>query len=277
FAERFAPAGLRLGALRPCYGLAEATLLVSAGPQGEEPVVRAFDRAALGRGKAVPAADGAPMVGCGAATHGQHVAIVDPDTHRRVPDGRVGELWTAGPSNGLGYWRRPAATEQLFRATIEGEPGTPWLCTGDLAFVDDGVIFIAGRSKDVVIVNGVNLHAPDIELVAQESDPRLLTRATAAFGIDDGGAERIVVVIETPTDLAADADADADADAIIAAVRRAVGQAFDVMPHRIVLTESGGIPKTTSGKVQRSRTRALLAAGTLPVTRDWNATRASTA
>lgn len=270
FTAAFAPAGLRPTAITASYGLAEATLLVTAPAVAAAPTVRTFDRASLGLGQARERGDGMPLVSCGSAVAGQQVVIVDPTSRTRTADGEVGELWTRGASTALGYWQRPDATEQTFAATIVGEPGA-WLRTGDLAFIDRGEVFIAGRLKDVVIANGANHHAIDIELVVQESHAALATRATAAFALEGDAAERLVIVIETPSDgLAADEAQDA-----LTAARRAVAGAFDLMPERIVLVPSGEIPKTTSGKVQRGQTRDALTADQLPISWEWSALRAS--
>lgn len=274
FRRTFAPAGLRPDAFNPSYGLAEAALMVTShAPTAGASVSVAFDRDALARGIAVPAedADGSAtiLVDCGTAAGADQLAIVDPRTHRRLSDGQIGELWVNGPTIAAGYWRREADTAATFAAEIDGEPGTSWLRTGDLCFLDGGRLFIAGRAKDVLIVNGVNHHAIDLEIVAKESHPLLASRPAAAFALPGAGQgpERLALVIESPSTPLDDATA----AAALTAMRRAIASAFDFQPHRVVVTGAGLIPKTTSGKVQRSACRDALASGELPALWQWTA------
>ena len=144
FAEAFAVAGFDPDAIVPAYGLAEATLLV-AGAQRVRPVApRSFDPAALEVGRAVAAPGGHQLLACGRPAADQRIAIVDPVTGRRRPDGAIGEIWVAGPSIAAGYWRRPALTARTFAARLDDEPGTPFLRTGDLGFVHDEELFVTG-------------------------------------------------------------------------------------------------------------------------------------
>src|SRR5262249_30272779 len=141
FAEAFAPAGFRPEAFLPCYGLAEATLLVSGSPTDRPPVVLSVDTEALGRGEATaPAASGSParLVGSGRPVEGHLVAIVDPATGLRCPDGRVGEIWFSGPSVARGYWNRPEDSREVMDACLAGHEGRSFLRTGDLGFLRDG-------------------------------------------------------------------------------------------------------------------------------------------
>lgn len=273
FDEAFRSTGFASSAFAASYGMAESTLAVTTTAADEPLRLTSFSRDALAAGQASRIESDAPgaveMVGCGAPCSSQEIAIVDPATTQRLPDGAVGEAWTRGASVGLGYWLRAEETDATFRAEIEGEPGEPWLRTGDVAFVDDGHLFIAGRLKDVIILNGVKRHAVDLELAAQESHPALATRAAAAFSVDDGAAERVVVVLEAPK---AELDAE-QAGALMTAIRRAIASTFDVQPARIVLAANGSIPKTTSGKVQRGATRVGLDEGKIPVAWEWTATR----
>jgi acyl-CoA synthetase (AMP-forming)/AMP-acid ligase II len=275
FTAAAAPIGLRPEVLSACYGMAESTLIISNGDLSELPVIRHFDRERLGAGEVVPVEPGErsiEMVGNGHPHPSQGLAIVDPDTLRRTPPDRVGEIWTNGPSVAEGYWQNPEATEATFHARIEGDDdGARWLRSGDSGFIFDGELYISGRRKDVLIVNGVNHHAVDVETASQLSHPLLANRPATAFTADLAGiTDRIVVVIELPADEAATAPE--TSDELVTAVRRAIAGAFDFMPQRIVLVPRGAIPKTTSGKVQRQRCRELLTAGLLPVTREWAAT-----
>lgn len=274
FSAAFAAAGFRREVFDPAYGLAEAVLVVASPSRKVMPARTVeFDRDALSRGVALPAEPGStsvfPLVDNGVCLPTEELAIVDPQTHRRLEEGQLGELWVNRPTVGAGYWRREEETEATFRAQLDGEPGKQWLRTGDLCFFHDGGLFIAGRIKDVLIINGVNHHAVDIEIVAKESHPAFHSRPATAFGVrhEQSGAEQLVLVIEAPS---APMD-DAAADAALTAVRRAIAAAFDLQPQRVVVAAAGQIPKTTSGKVQRAACRDALASGELDALWEWTA------
>jgi len=263
FAEAFAPCGFRREAFYPCYGLAEATLFVAGGAAGEVPQVGTFRAADLevGLATAVAAFDpaGRRLVGSGGAWAGQRIAIVDPQTGRRRHAGQVGEIWVAGLSVAQGYWGRPEATAETFEARIPDEDGT-WLRTGDLGFLgEEGELFITGRLKDLIILRGRNHYPQDIEHTAAESHAALRADSGAAFSVDSGGEERLVVVMEM------DRRREGEASAAVEAVRQAVAEAHEVQVHEVVLVRMGSIPKTSSGKIQRHASRAAYLAGELTV------------
>jgi acyl-CoA synthetase (AMP-forming)/AMP-acid ligase II len=162
-----------------------------------------------------------------------------------------------------GYWGNPAATEETFGGRIEGEDGTRWLRTGDLAFIDAaGEIYITGRMKDLVIVRGVNHYPQDIEEPVQDCHPALTRHGGAAFGgLDDKGEERLIIVQEVERTERHRID---PAD-LTGRIREAVTAEHDVAPYRIVLIRPGTLPKTTSGKIQRNQTRQLWLEGALQV------------
>ena len=264
FIENFRPFGFPPPTLRPGYGMAEATLLLSGTAPGTGPIVRPVSRSALQHDRIEAPQNERDVQRCvavGRCTVGGRVAIVDPETRRRLCPDRIGEAWIAGPHVARGYWRNPEATEETFGGLIEGEDGTRWLRTGDLAFTDAaGEIYITGRIKDVVIIRGVNHYPQDIEETVQDCHPALQRHGGAAFGaVDDKGEERLVIVQEVerterrnivPTEL-------------IGQIREAVTAEHDVAPWRIVLIRPGTLPKTTSGKIQRSLTRQMWQDGTL--------------
>ena len=249
FAEAFAPCGFARRAFYPCYGLAEATLFVAGPRRGKEARTR-------------PAVDGGPgarpLVGCGAAWGGQRIAVVDPETSRELPPGRVGEIWVAGPSVAAGYWELPEESAATFGAALAGDPERCYLRTGDLGFAADGELYVTGRLKDLIILRGRNHYPQDLELTAERSHPALRPGCGAAFSVDVDGEERLVVVHEVDRRAA-------DPEAIVEAVRRAVAGEHEVSIHEVVLLRPGGVPKTSSGKIQRRACRAALAAGELPV------------
>jgi amino acid adenylation domain-containing protein/non-ribosomal peptide synthase protein (TIGR01720 family) len=254
FIEAFTPVGLRPEAIFPCYGLAEATLIVSGGDVEQRPAVQVVDPIALdlGRVELVPAG-GRDIIGCGKNLGDQEIAIVDPQTQQRVRPGEIGEIWVHGGSVAQGYWKRPDETEQTFAATLPDRPGRHFLRTGDLGFFIGEELFIAARIKDLIILRGRNHYPQDIERTAEESHPALRRGCSAAFSLDAGGEERLGFAIEIERGLTPD---EATLEAIYTAIRNAVAETHDARPHTIVLLKAGSIPKTSSGKIQRRECRA---------------------
>jgi acyl-CoA synthetase (AMP-forming)/AMP-acid ligase II len=264
FSATFQPYGFDVRTVRPLYGLAEATVLVSGGRSGTGPVVRNVSRTALQRNDvAAPQgeADAQPLVGCGRTLAGQTIAIVDPESRRRLSHDRIGEVWVAGPSVAGGYWGKTEATAATFQARIAGESGETWLRTGDLGFLDDaGELYITGRIKDVIIINGMNHYPQDIEHTVEGSHPLLRRHCGAAFSIpDEDGRERLVIVQEVERTVRKESEA----DEIAGAIREALFDDHELSAHRIVLIPPGSLPKTTSGKIQRNLTRQLWQEGQL--------------
>jgi 8-amino-7-oxononanoate synthase len=267
FAEAFAPCGFRREAFYPCYGLAEATLIVSGGFVRQAPVVRTFDAPAIARGEVLDAdpddAAARALVGCGKNLPDQQILIVDPETRLPSQPGRIGEIWVQGPSVAQGYWRQTEATEATFRARLSDSHKGPFLRTGDLGFLQDGELFVAGRLKDLVIVHGVNYYPQDIERTVQESHPRLRPDCGAAFTVDGDGREQLVIVQEV------ERHKQADFRGVFEAICRAVAGEHELSPDAIVLIKAGSIPKTSSGKIQRHACRKGYLAGTLDVVGQW--------
>ncbi|MFJ5999386.1 fatty acyl-AMP ligase [Streptomyces sp. NPDC092370] len=266
FHAAFAPVGMARTMMRPSYGLAEATVFVCASPAGEEPTVTPFDRDDLGRGVArvVEPADGpavAELVACGRPV-GQEIAIVDSVTSRLQEDGRVGEIWLRGPNIGRGYWGRPEQSEAAFRATLHGDdpsdPARHWLRTGDLGVWHNKQLYVTGRLKDMVIVDGMNHYPQDIEETVQGAHPAIRPHHVAAFAVDSGEGERLVVVAEHRRDVT---DPGGLIDEVTRAVRAAVATGHGVSVHDFLLAPPGTVPHTTSGKVARSACRERYTAG----------------
>ncbi|HET9143044.1 fatty acyl-AMP ligase [Actinophytocola sp.] len=247
FAEHFASCGLRRTALYPCYGLAEATLFVSGGPVGREPVILRARTEALARGVVEPAPDGdLALVGCGGPHPELPVCVADPQTLDPLPDGQVGEILVAGPSVAQGYWNR--TDDHLFHAEVSG---AAHLRTGDLGFLLDGELFVTGRNKDVLIIRGRNHYPQDIEDTVERGHPLVRTRGVAAFTVDD----RLVVAVEIADPAAA--------GEVVAAVRAAVAEEHGLAA-QVVPVAPRGVPKASNGKLQRGRCRALYLDGELP-------------
>lgn len=274
FAETFAPCGFRRQAFYPGYGLAEATLFVTGGLRREPPVLYTVNAAMLAQDQVVAAAvaeeEAHTLVGCGRAWLDEQVIIVDPETLTLCPPDRVGEIWVAGPSVAQGYWQRPAETEQTFRAHLADSGAGPFLRTGDLGFLKDGELFITGRLKDLIIVDGLNHYPQDIELTVEQSHPALRPGCSAAFPVDVASQERLVIVAEVRrskqlASLREEGDTGLAPEDLIRAIRRAVSQRHDLRVHDVVLLRAGSVPKTSSGKIQRRASRAAYLAGTLDV------------
>ena len=253
FTEAFAPYGFRREAFFPCYGLAEATLIVTGGYAKQPPVIRWFLADALERGRAIPAPEHAPgarpLVGCGQTLPDQRVLIVDPDSCRKLPEGHIGEIWVQGPSVAMGYWNRPEATAVTFGGYVRDTGEGPFLRTGDLGFFHQGELFVTGRIKDVIILRGRNIYPQDIELTVQHAHPWLRPDAGAAFTVEQDGRERLVIVHEV------ERRARGHLEPVLQAIRKAVAEEHDLAVDAIVLIKPGTIPKTSSNKIQRHACR----------------------
>nr|WP_232541942.1 fatty acyl-AMP ligase [Nocardia bovistercoris] len=257
FTHTFTPHGFRHRAHTPGYGLAEATLAVTIADLEADPVTRRFDRTALNAGEAVPADTGITLVACGFPV-GQRVAVVDPERRVELPEGAVGEIWVSGPNVGAGYHGNPSASADTFGAVLTGDDGH-WLRTGDLGFRHETGLYVTGRRKDLIVVDGRNHYPADIEATAVAAGAHLRAGYLTAFGHDDGVRESLVIVAELHN-----ADEAADAAAIAVCVRSAVADVHAVMPESVVMVAPGAIPRTSSGKVRRADCRALFDAGRLP-------------
>ncbi len=248
FADAFAASGFDPGAFVPAYGLAEHTVGVTIDGGSR----LAVDRAALAQGAVVESdeSNALTLIGCGQALDDVAVAIVDPDTLARLPEGRVGEIWCDSPSKAAGYYGQPELSAETFEARIAGESDRAWLRTGDMGFLHDGQLYICGRLKDMLILQGSNLYAQDVEDAARTAHPEIRPGGLAAFVIEHVGDEipdELVLFVEVkggePTS--------ATATEIAVAVQRAVRSACDVGCRTIVVGRRGLVRKTTSGKVRR--------------------------
>jgi acyl transferase domain-containing protein/acyl-CoA synthetase (AMP-forming)/AMP-acid ligase II/NADPH:quinone reductase-like Zn-dependent oxidoreductase/NAD(P)-dependent dehydrogenase (short-subunit alcohol dehydrogenase family)/acyl carrier protein len=268
FVERFGPVGFRRSALMPCYGLAEATLLVtarrlspdagsaSAGPGQEN------SQGPVGRQSAVSV---------GAADESGTMLIVDPATRTPCPEGEEGEVWFQGPSVGAGYWNNERETEAVFGGVLAEEPARgEFLCTGDLGFVRDGELYVTGRLKDLIIVGGQNYYPHDIENAATKADRRLRPGCVAAFEVSDRDGQRVVAVAEAGGELDRD-----ETSEIWRNVRRAVAKELDLVLGELVIIERGASVKTSSGKIRRRATREAYLKGDLALIAAHNVSSAA--
>lgn len=264
FQQALAPHGLRPDALCPSYGLAEGTLVVAC--KGSEPLRRLrFSTAALRADRAVPATTDegtVELVSCGRPVPGMSVRIVSPSTGQPLAEGHVGEIEVRGPSVADGYWGAPEGAESTFP-----EPGGQVLRTGDLGFLHEGELVVTGRHKDLVIIRGQNHYPRDLELTVGAAHPALRTGCAAAFSLTADREARLVVVQQVERE-AADT-VDRDLPAIVQAAQSAMAAEHQLALDALILVGPGGVPRTSSGKIQRPGCRGQLLAGTLPVLARW--------
>jgi natural product biosynthesis luciferase-like monooxygenase protein len=261
FANMFGPCGFRREAFYPCYGLAEATLIVAGGNKHVPPVVRSFRTEQLEQRKVVETSAGErytrTLVGCGQSLCDQQVLIVDPASRRECTANGIGEVWVRGDSIAQGYWNKPDETEETFNARLADCEEGPFLRTGDLGFMKDGELFITGRLKDLIIINGRNHYPQDIERTIEQSHPAIRTGCVAVFGVEIEGEERLVTVQEIERAHLRSLDA----RNVKQTIRDAVAVDHELEVHAVVLLRPGMIPKTTSGKLQRQLCRKMFLDG----------------
>jgi fatty-acyl-CoA synthase len=282
FNAAFARYGLPSTAIRPSYGMAEATLFVSSIDPDAEARTVYLDRAELGARHAVRvpanAPNSVPHVSCGQIARSQWGVIVNPDTAAELSDGEIGEIWLHGDNIGRGYWARADETEQVFRNKLQSRldesshaEGAPieatWLRTGDLGAYLDGELYIIGRIKDLVVIDGRNHYPQDIEATTAEASVQVRAGYVAAFSVPVseltgatpiGTGERLVIVAER-----APGAGRADPQPVIDAIRAAVSRRHGLPVADVRLVAAGAIPRTTSGKLARRSCRAAYLSGAL--------------
>lgn len=243
FCACFATAGFNRRAFVPGYGLAEATLKVTARRYGEGPLVSTIA--------------GRELVACGAPILETRVVIVDPATSRPVKDGQTGEIWVGGPSVAAGYWQRADATEATFAARTASGDG-PFLRTGDLGLMHEGQLYVAGRIKDVLIIRGQNYYPQDVEASVERSGVPVRAGSGAAFSVERDGEERLVIAYEVDRSVKA-----REAPAHVESIRAAIVRDHELHADDVVLLRPGGAPKTSSGKIRRRACRDAYLEGSL--------------
>ncbi|MEU0092564.1 fatty acyl-AMP ligase [Kribbella sp. NPDC006257] len=262
FELHFAAAGLKPETIRPCYGMAEVGLLVTGTDENRRPKPVRVDAADIERRLFTPTDDvaaGRELISSGPVPTGFDLRIVDPDSRTPLEDGRIGEIWLRGPSVALGYWGKPDESAAVFDAyTVEDEG--PYLRTGDLGVCHDGDLYITGRIKELIIINGRNIYPQDLERKLGLLHPALADGASAAFGVPGDGAERIVVIQEIRTaGAAAPTGLQELADLIKADLSAYAGSPVA----NVCFVKRGGVLRTTSGKVRRTSMRELFVTDTL--------------
>jgi acyl-CoA synthetase (AMP-forming)/AMP-acid ligase II len=248
FAQAYEPYGFSIKSFTPAYGMSESLGGFHA-EMNVGPKTIWADTAALEQRRLVECSEGdpgaRPFVSNGEPLPGYGLRIVDPDTRRECTSQEIGEIWISGPAVAQGYWNKPQETEEIFHARLDNGEG-PYLRTGDLGFVKNGEIYICGRMKDVIIINGRNLSAIDIELAAAGAHPALMPGAAAAFGIELDGDEKVVLMYETRPGQEGVA-----VDEVASQVRAVISDKLKVPLHAFMLLKPGGLPRSSSGKIQR--------------------------
>ncbi|TRW90367.1 type I polyketide synthase [Candidatus Methylobacter oryzae] len=238
FSKRFAACGFRAECLYPAYGLAEATLLVATKPHGVLPRFHQLNA----EQREDDNIQGA-IVSCGPPIGITEVRIVKPDTLAVCGEDDIGEIWIKDPGVAQGYWQNQQATQDTFQAYTSDGQG-PYLRSGDLGFLRDGELYITGRLKDLIIINGVNHYPQDIEWTVIQAHPALRPEHAAAFAVIVDDQERPVVVVELNQSCG-------DYQPIVQAIRSALAEAHELEVHAVALLKKGTILKTSSGKLQR--------------------------
>ncbi|WP_353572344.1 amino acid adenylation domain-containing protein [Candidatus Albibeggiatoa sp. nov. BB20] len=248
FYESFKQCGFRWEAFCPAYGLAENTLLATFSAIQKQPMLQAFNnKLETKEVLSVDAMDNQATIitGCGQPIGKTYILIVDPETFMICQSNQVGEIWISDPSVAQGYWQNEQATKETFQAYTSDTNEGPFLRTGDLGFLYENELFITGRLKDLIIINGVNYYPQDIEWSIEQSHDLIRNSQSAAFSIVIDNEEQLVILAELEKK-------SGDTQAIIQAIRKAVFEYYELQPHAIVLLKKGSVLKTSSGKIQRN-------------------------
>jgi acyl-CoA synthetase (AMP-forming)/AMP-acid ligase II len=252
FSETFADCGFRPETFYPCYGLAEATLFVTGGLVKEAPKIIKINSHELLR-DFVGSEEGEKIqefVSCGKSWLEQEIAIVDPESLERCDPEQVGEIWISGPHVTQGYWQNPEATRASFQAKIANSDEGFYMRTGDLGFIKNGELFIAGRIKDLIIIDGLNHYPQDIEISVENCHPGLKPGGCAAFSVMEGEREQLIIVAEIRREYRD------FIPEVRKAIRQAISEDHNLRAHEIVFIRTRTIPKTSSGKIQRHLCKA---------------------
>ncbi|GAX34022.1 AMP-binding protein [Nodularia sp. NIES-3585] len=276
FAATFKPYGFCTNFSYPCYGMAEATLMISGGNFKDEPVYCAVDAESLKQNRVVITDEdnqkARHLVGCGHSWLDTEIVIADPESLTQCASLQIGEIWVSGSSVTQGYWNRDEETKQTFDAYLAdtgvkeaGQTLGPFLRTGDLGFLKGRELFITGRLKDLIIIRGTNHYPQDIELTVEECHPALRAGYGAAFAIEVDGAERLVIAQEVERSYLRKLDI----NEVIGAIRKVVSEEHHLQVYAVLLLKTASIPKTSSGKIQRPACRRGFLNRSLNIVGEW--------
>ncbi|MCV6637702.1 thioester reductase domain-containing protein [Candidatus Albibeggiatoa sp. nov. NOAA] len=276
FIETFADSGFQADGFFPCYGLAENTVAVTGGLvyQPTPPRTLQVSAEAMEQGHMRLAINGERSTvfsGCGHTNLDVQLNIVDPHSLKILPETQVGEIWIAGSSVAQGYWNQPELSQAIFNAHLQDGQGG-FLRSGDLGFIQDGQLYVTGRLKDLIIIRGRNHYPQDIELTVERSHPALAPSSGAAFSIQQGNNESLIIVQEVQRAQVRRLDA----EAVFQAICQTVTQQHEVVVEAIVLLKPGQLPKTSSGKVRRNQCRQDYLNDNLAALAQWNGQQQTT-
>lgn len=266
FTDCFSGVGFDERAFLPCYGLAECTLVTVATQPWTLPIARHKDSSALSTGYAQDATaehGSIELTCCGPAMEGSEALVVDPDTHRVLSHGEVGEVWLRGPHIAVGYWNDRVKTEAVFGAHLESGEG-PYLRTGDLAFSEPEGFYIVGRIRDLIILRGRNFAPSDLEHIWSELTNTVGQARAAAVQVEVGDDQHVILIAEVRRSEIRNFD-QASLQATAQQLRAAAMEQLDLSVTDLVMVIEGAIPRTTSGKVQRGKAAQLLVECELPI------------
>jgi acyl-CoA synthetase (AMP-forming)/AMP-acid ligase II len=268
FTERFARSGFKREAFHPCYGLAESTLIVTGADKGADIATLQVDEDSLNQDRVVRPLSGQAkriLVSCGAPMNGLEVVVVNPRTMRRLGGDRIGEILVKGESVADGYWGNPQATREAFDIYLSQQDGGsgPYMRTGDLGFFRDGQLYVCGRSKELIIIRGRNYYPQDIERAVDGVHPALRTGCLAAFGLRENDEEHVGLIAEVRE------PRKTNFDDVVRAIRRAINEKIQVKVHAIGLVPKDGVPKTSSGKIQRRLSQVHYQERKLKLVHQW--------
>ena len=261
FADYFSSCGFRREAFLPCYGLAEATLMVVGAPKSRFPVTQNLMTSGLEQNQVIISPnkneDTRTVVSCGKNMPNQKIRIVNPHTLALSPADQIGEIWVNGPSVASGYWNKPLESEFTFGARLSDFNEGPFLRTGDLGFLHDGELYVTGRIKNLIISDGKNHYSHDIERTVEKSHPAIRLAGCAVFSISNSESEDIIIIAEIEHKITV------KAEEVKKAIRQAVAIHHELHVDDIRLISPGGIPRTTSGKIKHYLCKTNYIAGSM--------------
>lgn len=267
FSDAFKECGFHAEHCYPAYGMAETTLMVSGkAPQTKTTIAYVDKQVLQNQGQLrfldEEDADATAIVGCGYAAAGHELQIIDPQTCAVLAPNTIGEIVVQGPSIAEGYWRKPELSQELFGLQLANHEGT-FLRTGDLGFLNEqGELFVTGRLKDLIILRGHNIYPQDIEGSVHDCHPALIAHGCAAFTQEIQGELELVLVQEIHRH-------EKDHPQVFNAILERCREDLPLLPAKIVLIRQATLPKTSSGKVQRSATRTALEREELALIAQW--------
>ncbi|MEE3897086.1 fatty acyl-AMP ligase [Priestia megaterium] len=260
FAQAFKDCGFKLNQFFPCYGMAEATLFITGNEKLTKPVSKGFCKESLLENKAIErpmnSEYSVKLIGCGMTWLNQKVEIVNTDSLSKCASNEIGEIWVKGDSIAKGYFGRKQETNYAFNNIVKDTNENGFLRTGDLGFFHEGQLFVTGRLKDVIVLRGKNHYPQDIELTVEKADQAIISGASAAFSVDINGEEKLIIVAEIERKYRPRPHKERELkgylDSVLRNIRQQVMEEHEVQPYTIYLLKTSSIPKTSSGKIQRS-------------------------